>query len=78
MAHAFAILLALLRGLGALLEMARERQWLKAGEQQALADLLRKQADDLQKAENAREAARRDHARVPRDRGLPDDGFRRD
>ena len=78
MAHAFAIVLALLRGLGALLDIARERQWLKAGEQQALADLLRKQADDLQKAEDAREAARRDHAGVPRDRGLPDDGFRRD
>lgn len=78
MANTLALLLALARALGALMNLARERQWLKAGEQQALADQLRKQADDLLEAEQARDAARRGNARVPRGGKLPDDGFRRD
>lgn len=72
------VLAALFRAAGALADLARERQWLKAGEAQALAELMRKQADDFLRAEEAREAARRNHAAVPHDRGLPDDGFRRD
>lgn len=73
-----ALLVAILRAAGSLAAFARERQWLKAGEAQALAELMRKQADDLLRAEQARDAARRNADGVPRDRGLPDDGFRRD
>ncbi|MGL4812831.1 MAG: hypothetical protein ACRCXM_13740, partial [Beijerinckiaceae bacterium] len=73
-----ALILALLRVAGTLGDYARQRQWLKAGEAQALAAQLRRQADDILRAEKIREDVRARHARLPHDSKLPDDGFRRD
>lgn len=72
------IILAVLKLAGALADAARERRLLKAGEDRVIADNLKRQADDLLKADAARDQARSSARAVAGDRGLPDDGWRRD
>lgn len=72
------IILAVLKFAGALADAARERRLLKAGEDRVIADNLRRQADDLSKADKAREQVRSRARASPADGGLPDDGWRRD
>lgn len=72
------IVLAVLKFAGALADAARERRLLKAGEDRVIADNLRRQADDLIKAEKAREQVRSRARAASPDDGLPDDCWRRD
>lgn len=72
------IVLALLNFAGALTEAARERRLLKAGEDRVIAESLRRAADELARAQAARDQARARADAAPRDGGLPDDGWRRD
>lgn len=72
------LLLACVKLMNLLFTYARERQLLQAGEQQALAVLLRAQAEALEKSNAVREEIRRRNAGVPDGDSLPDDGFRRD
>lgn len=55
----------------------REKELISAGEQNMLASILSKQADDIAKASKAREDTRNHNAAVPANVSLPDDGFQR-
>jgi hypothetical protein len=61
-----------------LLKYASERELISAGEQSALASLLKAEANAVEKATAAREKARASNALVPKSDGLSNDGFRRD
>lgn len=72
------LLLACVKLLSLLMSYAREKQLLDAGSQQALASLLKAQADDLEKDNAIRKQIRDRNAAVPSASSLPTDGFRRD
>ena len=72
------LLLACVRLMTLLFTYAREKQLLDAGSQQALASLLKAQADDLEKDNAVRKQIRERNAAVPSTSSLPNDGFRRD
>lgn len=72
------LLLALAQLLSLGLNYARERDLMNAGEEQAIAVLLKTQADIIDKADKARAAAHAANSAVPTSSILPDDGFRRD
>lgn len=61
-----------------LLKFASDRQLITAGEQKALATLLRAETDAIEKATAAREKARAANDAIPKSDSLPNDGFRRD
>lgn len=69
-------ILALLNLARSLTQYVSERQLLNAGEQKAIANALKSQAQDLEKAIAAREKQRASNNAVSG--VLPDDGFRRD
>lgn len=72
------LLLAIVKLFNLVFTYARERQLLEAGQQQALASVLRAQADAIDKANQVRLTIRQRNAAVPSGDSLPDDGFRRD
>lgn len=72
------LLLALATLFSQLLTWAREKQLLDAGQQQALASIMRVQADALERSNKVREEISKRNATVPQSSSLPDDGFRRD
>lgn len=72
------LLLTLAEIMAYLVKYATDRQLLDAGQQKALASLLRQQADVLKTADEARQEARANNARIPKSDSLPTDGFRRD
>lgn len=72
------LLLACVKLLSLMMNYAREKQLLDAGSQQALASLLKAQADDLEKDNAIRKQIRDRNAAVPSTNSLPTDGFRRD
>lgn len=72
------LLLACVKLMNVLFTYVREKQLLEAGSQQALASLLRAQADDLEKDNAIRKQIRERNAAVPSTDSLPTDGFRRD
>jgi len=72
------LLLALAQLLSLGLTYARERDLMNAGEAQAIAVLLKTQADIIDNADKARAAAHAANNVIPPSSSLPDDGFRRD
>lgn len=72
------LLLAGVQVLAYLLKYASDRQLIDAGQKQALAALLRAQADVIDEAKKAREEARARNNSVPKSDSLPTDGYRRD
>jgi hypothetical protein len=56
----------------------REKQLLDAGQLEALANLLKAQAGEIDKAIAARKAQAARNATVPKSNSLPNDGYRRD
>ena len=72
------LLIALVKLVNLVFTYAQERKLLNAGAQQALAVLLRAQAEALEKSNVIREDIRRRNANVAATSSLPDDGFRRD
>lgn len=73
-----ALILSGLKLLGALADYLRERKLISAEQDRELVAELKAQLAFLEKADAAREDARRRNAAVPRADSLPDDGFRRD
>jgi len=72
------LILYALKALSMLMSRLERKKLLDEGARDAIAHALRVQADELKRANAAREDQRVRNAAVPRDRSLPDDGFRRD
>lgn len=78
MVNWLALALALLRAFSVFMTWLQNRELIAEGERRAVAEALRVQADEIHRANEAREDQRQRNAAVPASRSLPDDGFRRD
>lgn len=74
----YKFLLGLVSFVTGLITYLQRQKFIDEGEQRALAEALRVQAEEMDRATRARDRAADAAKRVPNDKPLDDDGFRRD
>lgn len=72
------IMMGLVSFVTGLILYLHKQKYLTEGEQKAIADALRIQAEEMDRARNARATALRNAQLTPANKPLADDGFRRD